>query len=316
MALAGIALIMTLRSARRGVQTMKRGGLTSGDSWYGPSKANAYGASAYNRSPYPGGSSSSPYPGASASAQGAQKSSFFSRGSSASQPDSAMPHAAGGLGSSSAYGSTSSTSRLGGGSSSYSTPPLAAAGPAMCNGPCRHTADLVSQFEGQVRVMDAVAFKDYGGVYGFFGQVDTLTANEGAGVVEKVLEGSGEYSIRERLNALHRNAHHTIADVQCSAGTNKVLVIDGGGNVHSAILTKKALENAKASGWKGVIVHGAVQNAHDLQSIGVGVKALGTYPSKGKATSGSKGNILNIAGMQFGPNMWVYCDKVRNTMTA
>lgn len=211
MALAGIALIMTLRSARRGVQTMKRGGLTAGDSWFGSSKANAYGASPYNRSPYQGGSSSSPYPGA--SAHGGKKKSFFSRAFGSSHPDSAMPYAAGGLGSSSAYGSTTSMSnRLGSGSSSYSPPPIsgsssyspppiAAAGPAMCNGPCRHTSDLVNEFEGRVRVMDAVAYKDYGGVYGFFGQVDTLTANEGAGVVEKVLEGSGEYSIRERLAA-------------------------------------------------------------------------------------------------------------------
>ena len=45
-----------------------------------------------------------------------------------------------------------------------------------------------------------------------------------------------------------------------------------------------------------------------------GVKALGTYPSKGKATSGSKGSVLNIAGMQFATNMWVYCDKVRETV--
>ena len=83
--------------------------------------------------------------------------------------------------------------------------------------------------------------------------------------------------------------------------------------MHSAIVTKAAVDFAKIAGWQGVIVHGVIQNAVDIQTVGIGVKALGTYPSKGKATSGSKGSVLNIAGMQFATNMWVYCDKVRET---
>jgi len=158
----------------------------------------------------------------------------------------------------------------------------AASGPVMCNGPCRATADLVNQFGNEVRVVDAAIFKDYGGVLGFYGQVETLSAVEGSGVVEKVLQ---------------------------SPGTNKVLVIEGGGNMHSAILTKTAVDSAKMAGWKGVIVHGVIQNAADIQTVDIGVKAIGTYPKKGRATSGSKGSTLNIAGIHFVPNTWVYCDK-------
>jgi hypothetical protein len=193
MLLAGIALIMTLRSARRGVQTMKNGGLTSGDSWFGTPRS-PYGTSNSN---YPAGSGS--YGSSSSSTSRSTVgggSSLFGRGT-AEMGNSGLPSATG-LGSISPYGGGGSSNRFSstGGMSSgpyASGSSLPAAGPALCYGPCRQTADLVTQFDGQVRVMDAGAFKDFGGVLGFYGQIDTLSASEGAGVVEKVLQSPGEF---------------------------------------------------------------------------------------------------------------------------
>lgn len=198
MVLAGIALIMTLRSARRGVQTMKNGGLTSGDSWFG-SPRSPYGASGSNsnyQNPYSAGSGS--YGSGSSSSTSrtiAGGSSLFGRGT-AERENSELSSTTG-LGSISPYGGSAASNRFSssGGMSSgpyASGSSLPAAGPILCHGPCRQTADLVTQFDGQVRVMDAGAFKDFGGVLGFYGQIETLTASEGAGVVEKVLQSPGE----------------------------------------------------------------------------------------------------------------------------
>jgi regulator of ribonuclease activity A len=115
---------------------------------------------------------------------------------------------------------------------------------------------------------------------------ETLSAFEGAGVVDKVLQSSGE---------------------------GKILVVDGGGNKESAIFDAKAARTAQQNGWKGVIINGVVRNAKELSTFSIGIKALGTSPKKGQATSGSKGSVVTIGGMNFSPGDNVYCDTVRNS---
>ena len=168
---------------------MKNGGLTAGDSWFGTSRSTPSSASNF-RYPYQatgsyGTTGSSPYGTTGSSPYGTgSSSSFFSRGSA----DSSSGGMASGTG-------LAAASDYGAGSVSRFTAG-AASGPVMCNGPCRATADLVNQFGNEVRVVDAAIFKDYGGVLGFYGQVETLSAVEGSGVVEKVLQSPGEKLLR------------------------------------------------------------------------------------------------------------------------
>ena len=147
----------------------------------------------------------------------------------------------------------------------------------------RPISDLIDRHGPGVRVMDARLFRDYGGVHEFYGQVETLQAFEGAGVVEKVLQGPGY---------------------------NKVLVVDGGGLMNVAIFTKVAAASARQNGWKGVIIHGAIRDAKQVGETPIGCKAMGTNPNRGRATSGSKGSALNISGMPITTGMWIYADKV------
>ena len=147
----------------------------------------------------------------------------------------------------------------------------------------RPLSDLIDRHGPGVRVIDARLFRDYGGVHEFYGQVETLQAFEGAGVVEKVLQ---------------------------SPGYNKVLVVDGGGNINVAIFTKVAAASARQNGWKGVIIHGAIRDAKQVGETPIGCKAMGTNPNRGRATSGSKGSALNISGMPIATGMWIYADKV------
>ena len=113
--------------------------------------------------------------------------------------------------------------------------------------------------------------------------METLQAFEGAGVVEKVLQGPGY---------------------------NRVLVVDGGGSANVAIFGKAAAVIAKQNGWKGVIIHGAIRDAKQIGETPIGCKAIGTSPHRGQATTGSKGSTLNLFGLPITTGMWIYADKV------
>jgi regulator of ribonuclease activity A len=88
------------------------------------------------------------------------------------------------------------------------------------------------------------------------------------------------------------------------------LVVDGGSNLNSAVLDENGVKQAQRSGWKGIIVVGAIRGSKTIGSLPIGVKALGTSPRKGSATTGNKGVSLSFSGVQVVPGNWIYCDKV------
>jgi len=253
---------MTLRAARKGVQSMKSGGLTAGahDPRYRTASLSS------NR---PGYSSTStnvyPRTGTGASLSQLPNNRFGAAGSTYSTST---------RGTYSTLGTPQTTVGTAASFSSTST--------SLASSLSQAVADIVDQHGTAVRVMDSKGFRDFGGINAFHGQVETLQAYEGAGVVEKVLQ---------------------------SPGTGKVLVVDGGGNMHSAIFGKTAATTAKQNGWKGVIIHGVIRDAKVVKQTQIGCKAMGSNPTRGRATTGSKGSAINIAGMQFTPGMWVYVDE-------
>jgi regulator of ribonuclease activity A len=298
--LAWLALVMTIRSARKGVLKMKRGGLTAGryESSYksfansnsaggsnsywnqnGVGSTGTYGGSYGSQNAgYGSQNSATGTYGAQNSASGAYASNLPGRsfGSASSNNLGASSTAYGQTAytnpSQNSYGATSSYGNSAGGTGSLASDQAQ-----------RSLSDLIDKHGQSIRVMDSRLFKDYGGVHDFYGQVETLQAYEGAGVVEKVLQ---------------------------SPGYNKVLVVDGGGNVNSAIFTKVAAASAKQNGWKGVVIHGAIRDSKQIASTAIGCKAMGTNPNRGRGTTGSKGLSLNIAGLPVTTGMWIYCDKV------
>jgi regulator of ribonuclease activity A len=286
--LAGLAIVMTLRSARKGVQRMKSGGLTAGR-YEATYKAYAAGNRATGTA-LSGVRGSSPY-GTSTTATtygyGTPNTATGAYGSASGTT----------FGSTSTYGGSTSTTQGTVGynnqmTNTYGSNSAGAYG-SNINGVTRGTmasdqmprslSDLIDRHGPGVRVMDSRLFHDYGGVHEFYGQVETLQAFEGAGVVEKVLQGPGY---------------------------NKVLVVDGGGNMNVAIFSKIAAVSARENGWRGVVIHGAIRDAKQVGETPIGCKAMGTNPNRGRATSGSKGSALNIFGMPITTGMWIYADKV------
>lgn len=87
--------------------------------------------------------------------------------------------------------------------------------------------------------------------------------------------------------------------------------MDGGASLNAAVLDSAAVSMAQQNGWKGIIVNGAIRNADSMKSSQIGVKALGTHPSRGQQTMGQRSMPLTIGGINLSPGQWVYADKVR-----
>ena len=144
------------------------------------------------------------------------------------------------------------------------------------------TADLSDQHGDSVRVAEPV-FSDFGLRKTFSGPVTTV-------------EAPGDYSL--------------VAAAIDETGAGRVLVIDGAGARDCALLGDRLAFLAYQHNWAGVVVYGSVRDSGELQSIDIGIKALGTYPRRGmKAGRGQRDIPVTFAGVLFRPGDWVYADQ-------
>ena len=93
-------------------------------------------------------------------------------------------------------------------------------------------------------------------------------------------------------------------------GDGRVLVVDGGGSLASALLGDNIAELAAGTGWAGVIINGAVRDVARLREISLGILALGSNPRRsGKAGAGAVGEPVTFGGVTFTPGDTVYADE-------
>lgn len=143
------------------------------------------------------------------------------------------------------------------------------------------TADLCDEFGDEVCVAEPV-FRDWGGVASFAGPIETV----------RVLED----------NALVRQALET-------PGRGRVLVVDGGGSLRSALVGGNLAALAGRNGWSGLVVHGCIRDTVELAATPVGVKALAAVPRRsGKAGTGERRVPVTFAGVTFSPGAYLYAD--------
>lgn len=143
------------------------------------------------------------------------------------------------------------------------------------------TADLVDDIGPDVRSCD-VQFRQFGGRQEFAGPISTVRCFQDNALLKSMLS-------------------------QPSAGG--VLVIDGGGSLHTALVGDVIAELARSNGWAGLVIHGAVRDAAALRGIDIGIKALGTNPRKStKAGAGERDVEVTLGGVTFAPGEIVYSD--------
>ncbi len=144
------------------------------------------------------------------------------------------------------------------------------------------TADLCDQYGDAVRVAEPV-FRDFGFRKAFFGPVTTVLAPCDNSLVAAALD---------------------------ETGASRVLVIDGGAVSDCALLGDRLAFLAYQHNWSGVVVNGSVRDLGELQSIDIGIKALGTYPRRSiKSGRGQRDIPVTFAGVLFRPGDWVYADQ-------
>lgn len=145
----------------------------------------------------------------------------------------------------------------------------------------RPTADLVDEIGPDVRSCD-LQFRQFGGRHEFAGPISTVRCFQDNALLKSVLS---------------------------EPGGGGVLVIDGAGSLHTALVGDVIAELARSNGWAGLIVNGAVRDAAALRGIDIGIKALGTNPRKSTKTgAGQRAIEITLGGVAFVPGQVAYCD--------
>lgn len=106
--------------------------------------------------------------------------------------------------------------------------------------------------------------------------------------------------------------HHDNALVRAALsepGAGRVLVVDGSGSLHAALIGDVIAGLAVANSWSGVIVNGAVRDVAALRELDLGVKALGSNPRKSaKRGTGARDVPVTFGGVTFTPGAELFSD--------
>jgi regulator of ribonuclease activity A len=143
------------------------------------------------------------------------------------------------------------------------------------------TADLCDLSpEAQVA---APVFRDYGGVSTFYGPMTVLKVFEDNALIRTLLSERGD---------------------------GRVLVIDGGGSMRCALVGGNLAQLAIDQDWRGIVVNGCVRDAAELQTVAIGIKALGTHPRRSEKGlhTGHRDRPVSFANVMFRSGQWLYAD--------
>lgn len=128
----------------------------------------------------------------------------------------------------------------------------------------------------------ALLFQSYGLRRAFTGPIRTLRCHEDIGLMR---------------------------DTVSQPGLGQVLVIDGGGSMARALFGDVMAELASRNGWAGLVIHGVLRDADELDVIDIGVKALGTVPKRGSRSGAGERDVpLHFGGVTFIPGDHLVAD--------
>src|SRR4029450_11304943 len=144
------------------------------------------------------------------------------------------------------------------------------------------TADLVDEHGEALQSCD-LQLRQFGGRRRFHGPIRTVACFEDNALVRQVLSEPGD---------------------------GAVLVVDGGGSLHTALVGDLIAGLAQANGWAGGVVHGAGRGTEGPGGLDIGIKALGSNPRKSaKAATGQIDVPVRFGGVTFRPGEHLYSDE-------
>ena len=146
----------------------------------------------------------------------------------------------------------------------------------------KSTCDISDQLHPHVQYLDPI-FKSYGGKTAFSGRIVTIKCFEDNSLVEEALNMNGK---------------------------GCVLVIDAGKSLRCAMLGDKRALDAIKNEWEGVIVNGSIRDSVMINSMTIGIRALGVCPRKSiKKGNGKRNLTVDFSNVKFIPNHYLYADE-------
>jgi regulator of ribonuclease activity A len=148
--------------------------------------------------------------------------------------------------------------------------------------PITPTADLVDEYGDALQSCDT-QLRQYGARRVFQGSIVTVRCHQDNAMVKALLGEPGE---------------------------GKVLVVDGGGSLHSALMGDLIAASAVEHGWEGVVIHGVVRDVAELAKLDLGVKALGSNPRKSAKTGAGERDVpVTFGEATFTPGAQLVSDE-------
>ena len=146
----------------------------------------------------------------------------------------------------------------------------------------KSTCDISDQLHPHVQYLDPI-FKSYGGKTAFSGRIVTIKCFEDNSLVEEALKMNGK---------------------------GCVLVVDAGESLRCAMLGDKRASDAIKNEWEGIVVNGSIRDSVMINSMTIGIRALGVCPRKSiKKGNGKRNLTIDFSNVKFIPNHHLYADE-------
>lgn len=142
------------------------------------------------------------------------------------------------------------------------------------------TTDL-SDAHPDLQVAEPI-FTDFGGRRAFHGQIETIKVFDDNVLVKAMLE---------------------------TPGHGRVLVVDGGGSLRSALVGDNLAGLGVHNGWSGIVLYTCARDTAQTARLDIGLKALATMPRRSNKVGTGEASIpVTFAGINFRPGDWLYAD--------
>ena len=146
----------------------------------------------------------------------------------------------------------------------------------------KSTCDISDQLHPHVQYLDPI-FKSYGGKTAFSGRIVTIKCFEDNSLVEEALKMNGK---------------------------GCVLVVDAGESLRCAMLGDKRASDAIKNEWEGIVVNGSIRDSVMINSMTIGIRALGVCPRKSiKKGNGKRNLTVDFSNVKFITNHYLYADE-------
>lgn len=89
----------------------------------------------------------------------------------------------------------------------------------------------------------------------------------------------------------------------------RVLVVDGAGSMHRALIGDRIVAMAQRNGWQGLVIHGCLRDVVEIDAMDFGVYALGRVPRRSRKDGWGEVDVpVRFGGVEFVPGEMIYAD--------